>query len=125
MQLTGRQIVQDNALASEDISIAQLVHCARGCGLKAKAVTLDWNGLTKLDRALPAILRLKNGAFLLLEFVESNDDRAIAGLRDPKSSPDANFVVDRPHLEEAWGGEVILLRGITTSRTRSSPSPSA
>ena len=110
MQLTVRQIVQDNALASEDISTEQLVHCARGCDLKAKAVTLDWNGLTKLDRALPAILRLKNGAFLLLEFVESNDDRAIAGLRDPKSSPDANFVVDRPHLEEAWGGEVILLR---------------
>ena len=55
LQLTVRQIVQDNALASEDISTAQLVHCARGCGLKAEAVTLDWNGLTKLGNALPAI----------------------------------------------------------------------
>ena len=98
------------SLASEDISTAQLVHCARGCGLKAKAVTLDWSGLTKLGNALPAILRLKNGAFLLIESLESNDERAIAGLRDPKSSSHAGFFVDRPHLEEAWGGEVILLR---------------
>jgi len=110
MQLTVRQIVQDNALASDDVSTAQLVHCARGCGFKAKAVTLNWNGLTRLHAALPAILRLKNGAFLLLESVESNDERAIAGLRDPKSPSGAIFAVDRSHLEAAWGGEVILLR---------------
>jgi ATP-binding cassette subfamily B protein len=89
LQLTVRQIVQDNALVSDDVSTAQLVHCARACGLKAKAVTLDWNGLTKLESALPAILRLKNGAFLILDSVEDNDGRSIAGRTRSSRSPSA------------------------------------
>ena len=59
MHLTVRQIVQDNALPSENVTQEQLVRCASGCGLKAKSVRLDWRGVAGLQRALPAIL---NGA---------------------------------------------------------------
>ncbi len=110
LDLSVRQIVQDNALASENVSVAQLVHCARGCGLKAKSVHLGWNGLASLKRALPAIVRLKTGAHLVLEEVQADESVARVLLRDPKSGPEARFAVDRPRFEEAWDGEVVLLR---------------
>ena len=110
LQLTVRQIVQDSALPGTDVSIAELVDCARGCGLKAKAVHLDWNALSKLRRALPAILRLKTGVFLVLESVWNNDSGAGVLLRDPKGGPEAKFSLDQRLLEEAWDGDAILLR---------------
>ena len=62
LQLTVAQIVQDNALSSGDVDYPKLVHCACRAGLKAKAIRLDWDGLTHLGSALPAIVRLKSGA---------------------------------------------------------------
>ncbi len=110
LDLTVRQIIHDNALDSADITLSKLVHCARGCGLKAKAVTLNWNGLASLKKALPAIVRLKNGVHLILEEVHNHDTGAAVELRDPKGSPEARLVIDRPRFEEAWTGEVVLLR---------------
>jgi len=112
LDLTVGQIVQDNALTSENVSLAQLVHCARGCGLKAKTVKLGWKGAASLDRALPAIVKLKTGAYLVLEKVLEGDERFASSvqLRDPKGGPESGFTIDRPRFEEAWSGEVVLLR---------------
>ncbi len=38
LQLTVPQLVQDNALESAEVDYAKLVHCARGAGMKAKAL---------------------------------------------------------------------------------------
>ncbi|WP_294536430.1 peptidase domain-containing ABC transporter [uncultured Rhodoblastus sp.] len=110
LHLTARQIVQDNALPSEDLTESQLVHCARGCGLKAKSVRLDWNGVAGLQRALPAIVRLNSGAWLVLEEVHQSDGAAYVLLRDPKGGEQAVFKIDRPRFEEAWSGDVVLAR---------------
>ncbi len=108
--LSVHQIVHDNALDSADVSIEQLVHCARGCGLKAKAVRLSWKGAVNLRRALPAIVRLKTGAFLVLEAVHFGEQRESVELRDPSGGRDAIMHIDRLRFEEAWTGEVVLLR---------------
>jgi ATP-binding cassette subfamily B protein len=110
LHLTARQIVQDNALPSEDVTLAQLVHCARGCGLKAKSVRLDWNGLAGLRRALPAIVRLKTGAWLVLEDVRQSDEASWVRLRDPRGGEQAVFQIDRFRFEEGWSGDVVLAR---------------
>jgi ATP-binding cassette subfamily B protein len=110
LHLTVRQIVQDNALESENVSMAQLVHCARGCGLKTKLVNLNWSGLESLKSALPAIVRLSTGACLVLEEVHNTDEHACVQLRDPLAGAQATFMVDRPRFEEAWSGEVVLMR---------------
>jgi ATP-binding cassette subfamily B protein len=73
LHLTVRQIVQDNALPSENVTQEQLLRCARDCGLKAKSVRLDWRGVAGLQRALPAMVRLKTDAWLLLEEVHCDD----------------------------------------------------
>ncbi|MDR3571109.1 MAG: peptidase domain-containing ABC transporter [Candidatus Pacebacteria bacterium] len=110
LHLSIHQIVHDNALSSETTSLEQTVHCARKSGLKAKSVRLDWKGLTHLRKALPAIVRLKNGANLVLLRVQQDDENAIAVLRDPKADEDALLAIDRICFEGAWTGEVVLLR---------------
>ena len=110
LHLSIHQIVHDNALSSVETSLEQLVHCARKSGLKAKSVRLDWNGLSHLRKALPAIVRLKNGANLVLVRVQQDVENAIVVLRDPKADEDALLTIDRICFEGAWTGEVVLLR---------------
>src|SRR5260221_13962841 len=60
LHLSVAQLVRNNVLSSREVSIAELVKCAQSVCLKAKAVQLGWNDLTSLDKALPAIVRLKS-----------------------------------------------------------------
>jgi ATP-binding cassette, subfamily B, bacterial HlyB/CyaB len=112
LELTVSQIVQDNALASAEVDYPQLVHCARRAGMKAKAIHLDWEGLTHLRSALPAIVRLKGGNSLVLVSVNSEDERQPLSvtLRDPNAADDALLDIDWLQFQEAWTGEVVLAR---------------
>ena len=62
------------------------------------------------ERRLPAIVRLKNGANLVLIRVQHDVENAIVVLRDPKAAEDALLTIDRICFEGAWTGEVVLLR---------------
>jgi subfamily B ATP-binding cassette protein HlyB/CyaB len=112
LQLTVPQLVQDSALPSTDVDYAKLVHCARHAGLKAKALKLDWEGLTHLGSALPAIVRLKGGNSLVLLSVNSEDERTPLSvtLRDPNAAADALLVIDWLQFQEAWSGDILLAR---------------
>ncbi len=112
LELTVAQIVQDNALASAEVDYPQLVHCARRAGMKAKAIRLDWDGLTHLRQALPAIVRLKSGNSLVLVAVNAEDQNAPLSvtLRDPNAADDALLEIDWLQFQEAWSGDVLLAR---------------
>ncbi|WP_374546406.1 cysteine peptidase family C39 domain-containing protein, partial [Rhodoblastus sp.] len=112
LELTVPQIVQDNALASAEVDYPQLVHCARRAGMKAKAIRLDWDGLTHLRQALPAIVRLKSGNSLVLVAVNAEDQNAPLSvtLRDPNAADDALLEIDWLQFQEAWSGDVLLAR---------------
>jgi ATP-binding cassette subfamily B protein len=109
--VTVQEIVRDNALPDAAVDYDQLVHCARRGGLKAKLVRLDWAGLSQLGKAVPAIVRLKTGASLVLARVCA-DDRAPLGvaLHDPNAAEGAELFVDWLRFKEIWTGEVVLVR---------------
>ncbi len=112
LQLTVLQLVQDNALESAGIDYAQLVHCARHAGLKAKALHLDGDGLAYLENALPAIVRLKSGASMVLVSMNAHYEENPRGvtLRDPNAAADALLTLDWLQFQEAWSGDVALVR---------------
>ena len=66
LHLTAAQLVRDNLLGGDEVSREELIKCAAKAGLSAKSVKLDWNGLSQLKKALPAIIQLKNGASMVL-----------------------------------------------------------
>ena len=60
------QLIQDNLLGEQEVTPDQLIKCAENSGMRAKAVKLDWDGLAHLKKALPAIVRLRNGSSMVL-----------------------------------------------------------
>ena len=112
LELSVAQLVHDNYLVDQEVSVPELLKAARSAGLRAQTVRLDWHGLNQLDKALPAIVRLNNGrsmVLLRLEGGESGPSRAV--LQDPNAGDDALLMIDRARFEGAWTGEVILVDG--------------
>ena len=112
MHLTVSQLIRDNVLTGDEVSSPQIVHCARSVGFKAKEVQLDWDGLAHLKKALPVIARLKSGQCMVVLRVEGEGegDTLRVILQDPNAHEDAPLVIDRVRFEEAWTGDIILVK---------------
>ena len=109
VDLSVEKLVADNGLETQCVDLDTLLHCARRAGLRARKVKLSWEGLAKLNRALPAIVALKNGNGLVLTGVRDNE-QPVAFVRDPAGASDGEAPIDRHRLEEAWTGEVVLVK---------------
>jgi ATP-binding cassette subfamily B protein len=110
LHLTAEQLIHDNLLSGLDVSFADLIKCADKAGLSAKAVELDWHGLAQLKKALPAIVRLKNGTNMVLTRVEADEKNAWVALQDPNADDGAPLVIDRLRFESASSGEILLIK---------------
>jgi ATP-binding cassette, subfamily B, bacterial HlyB/CyaB len=110
LNLTVSQLIQDNSLANENISSGELVNCAVRAGLKAKIVTLGFRDLGHMKKALPAIVTLKSGAAMVLVAFRGDADAAHVTLQDPNAEDGVLLTIDQVRFEEAWSGEVILVR---------------
>jgi subfamily B ATP-binding cassette protein HlyB/CyaB len=78
--------------------------------MTAKAVTLDWKGLSHLKRALPAIVRLRDGSHMVLLRLEGDESSSRVVLQDPNASEDALLVIDQPRFEDIWSGDVVMAK---------------
>ncbi|ABA03802.1 ABC transporter, transmembrane region [Nitrobacter winogradskyi Nb-255] len=110
LDLTSTQLTKDNLLAEREVSPGQLVRCAENAGMRSKHVNLDWDGLSHLKKALPAIVGLRNGSFMVLLAVEGDANNTRIALRDPNAAEDALLVIDRLRFEDIWSGDVILAK---------------
>jgi ATP-binding cassette subfamily B protein len=110
LHLTVDQLVHDNVLSGDTVSIVDLVKCARSAGLKAKTASLTWNGLSDLRKALPVIVQLNDGSCMVLRHVEGNGDDVRLLLQDPYAHEDAPLRIDRVRFEDVWTGGTILVR---------------
>lgn len=121
IHLSAAQLTHDNQLNLSALRTEDLVKCAERAGLRSKRLTLNWRDLTKLRRALPAILFLKNGAPMVLTKVEATDALEQVTLLDPLVSEDAPLTLDRVRLEAAWDGAVLLLKRDYSIRDEEQP----
>ena len=110
LHLSVEQLLHENVLASGEVSVSVLLKCAERAGLKARAIRIGWSGLSGFGKANPAILRLANGACLILLGVSGEGDATRVILQDPASEEAKRLVIDRVRLESAWQGCVILVK---------------
>ena len=86
LDLTSTQLIKDNLLTEGEVSSSQLVRCAEQAGMRSKHVKLDWDGLSHLKKALPAIVGLRNGSFMVLLGVTGDANNTRIALRDPNAT---------------------------------------
>lgn len=120
LDVNVEQMKRHFALDAGEPDTSILIALARELGLEARAVTLRFDELPRLSRALPAILRAKTGGALILEDARTDPAKGtVAVIRDPCSVDDAVLAIDELHLAEVWEGEAILFKGLIRSRTNS------
>ena len=110
VHLSVPQLIHDNVLTGQHVTVPQLLKCARSAKLKAKVAHLTWDGLSHLKKALPVVVTLKNGTSMVLLRLAGGPDDARVVLQDPNAGEDALLVIDRLRFEEVWSGDVILVK---------------
>jgi ATP-binding cassette, subfamily B, bacterial HlyB/CyaB len=122
LDVSVEQLRRRFALEAGEPDTRTLIALARELGLEARAVRMTFAELPRLARALPAILRAKNGGALILEDAHSDPAKGtVAIIRDPNSSDDAVLAVDELHLAEVWEGEAILIKRVHSSSDEQQP----
>jgi ATP-binding cassette, subfamily B, bacterial HlyB/CyaB len=122
LEVTVDQLRRRFALEVGEPDTPKLIAIAKELGLEAKALRTTFQELPKLSRALPAILRAKDGGALILE--EARNDPAkgtVAIIRDPSATDDIVLAIDELHLAEVWEGEAILIKRRYSSADEQQP----
>jgi ATP-binding cassette, subfamily B, bacterial HlyB/CyaB len=110
------------ALQPGEPDTATLVAVAREMGLEAQALHMKFEELPKLTRALPAILRAREGGALILEDARTDPVKGtVVLIRDPAAGEDAVLAIDELHLAEVWEGEAILIKRVHSATDAQQP----
>ena len=110
------------ALQPGEPDTSTLIALAKELGLEAQVVSMKFEELPRLARALPAILRARDGGALILEDARSDPGMGtVAIIRDPSGVDDAVAAIDELHLAEVWEGEAILIKRVHSSSDETQP----
>src|ERR1700730_5422884 len=87
---TVEHLLRSHVLGEREPDSRLMVAIAHGLGLEGRIVSMRWDELFQLKKALPAIIRLRDGTTLVLESLRED---AVAGklvvLHDPAAGADA------------------------------------
>jgi ATP-binding cassette subfamily B protein len=110
------------ALAAGEPDTSTLIAMAREFGLDARVLRVTFEELPRLARTLPAILRARDGAALILEEARTDPAKGtVAVIRDPATAEDALVAVDELQLAGVWGGETILIKRVHAATDEQQP----
>jgi ATP-binding cassette, subfamily B, bacterial HlyB/CyaB len=111
MDVNADQLRRRFALLPGEPDSTTLIALAHGIGLEATLLRMTFQDLPKVARALPAILRARDGGALILEEARTDPTKGtVAVIRDPSATEDVVVAIDELHLAEVWEGEAILLK---------------
>jgi len=100
-----------SAHLTEPCESDSVVRAAEDAGLKARKVQIDMAALMALADAFPAIVRLKNGHFVVVVGVKRAEEGNGIAVLDPLAKPPGViFLVPEAAFAESWGGEIVLLK---------------
>ena len=110
LHLDAQQMLRNSYLSTEDIGVGALMVCAERAGLRPRGLRPGWEGLLRLARALPAIVHLHNGEFMILTRIEEESGEYRAVLQDPSCESEVWLSLDYRRFSAIWTGEVILIQ---------------
>ena len=99
----------DDHIERDILSANRLIEIARRRGFEARLTHLDWKGLQATALADPVLLLLRNGN-VVIALRNGGDALEQIVVADPVYRDGEEFLLSRSALENAWGGEALLVR---------------
>ncbi len=122
VDVSDAELRRNYAMGEGEPKTKILLAIARDLGIEAKVIYVKFKDLARLGNSLPAIIRVSNGAALVLEGARHDAKVGhVAILRDPTVSEDLLTAVDETKLSKIWKGEVILLKRKFTTTDEEQP----
>jgi ATP-binding cassette subfamily B protein len=111
IELSAEGLRHAYAFGEAPITPTQLSRIAQKVGLRARTSTLDWDALSRLRNAFPALVRLENGNWVLaLGISQSPDKEATLNIFDPVAERPESFEVSKTSFCKHWRGDVLLVK---------------
>lgn len=110
IDVSFERLRHDYVLENTEPTTTRLIGMAEDIGLRARRTKLTWRNLERLGKALPAILRLRNGNCMVLTGFSTLGPTPVAVLIDPLADDNSPVPFDELRLSQAWAGEAILLK---------------
>jgi ATP-binding cassette, subfamily B, bacterial HlyB/CyaB len=122
LAVNTRDLRQSLADRTPDAGVAWLAALATEHGLRPRPWQGDAGKLDEIEARLPAILRLKNGNFVLLVGRTRTEAGVLLLVRDPLARP-AGLVLQLPldAVASVWSGEALLLSRRYSAMDESQP----
>lgn len=110
LHFTLDQLKRDYPLPESGRHIWGLGEVAKAAGLKAEVVDATFDDLMKLGPALPALLEVKQGRYVLITGINNQSDPQIVQIEDPMAENPTPLPVDKFALSRIWSGRVLLAK---------------
>ncbi|MBI3710574.1 MAG: peptidase domain-containing ABC transporter, partial [Proteobacteria bacterium] len=110
VDLSVDALTHQYGIAETEPTTALLLKIADGAGFSAQALHLDWGDLVRLDQALPALARLRNGNTVILSGIRGGPSGQEAVVLDPLATKPGFLFLSRESFATSWTGETILLK---------------
>ena len=110
IDLSEDHLTHTYALGAGEVTARQIVRCAHDAKLQARSLRESWEGLLRLGEAFPAILRLRDGSYVILSGIRDDRGQPEVVIRNPLVPMGGFEFWSRAILEKVWGGELILVR---------------
>ncbi len=123
IELTKDRLIHEYNLDANEIDTNKFLRMAKEQGLKSKLLKLNWNSLAKLQKAYPAIARLRNGRHLVLvgAIPQGQEKDVTIACYDPLAGGSGHLRLSRQELEAIWDGEVYILKRVYELGDESQP----
>jgi ATP-binding cassette subfamily B protein len=109
LHLSREQLLRGFASGPEEVRPSVIIGAAERQGLKARATRMRFDQLLRIGRAVPALIRLRDGTARVLLSVSPASEPPLVVLRHPADGA-TPVPFDSISLSEIWDGEVILFK---------------
>ncbi|HHB76517.1 MAG TPA: peptidase domain-containing ABC transporter [Desulfobulbus sp.] len=124
IELTQERLRHEYGLDQEEIPRDILLRMCKDQGMKGRLVTLRWEDLLNLNKAYPAIARLRNGRHMVVIGMVpvQEPQQTMVACYDPLGGGNGEHLrMSRQQFEELWNGEIYVLKRIYKLSDESQP----